>query len=158
MLLALRELQLFLQDLAARDAGRLNMWELEIQAGGVSTISLEEAPGAVIPDNDPGGVERSLSTTEAGTVKDISVSVDITHTWIGDLQIKLISPAGTEVVLHNRSGGSADNIIRSYSAAAVPALSTLQGQQLAGTWKLKIADLEAQDVGKLNKWELQITR
>lgn len=149
---------LFVQDLAARDAGRLNMWELEIQAGGVSTISLEEAAGTAIPDNDASGVERSLSTTETGTVKDVSVSVDITHTWIGDLLVKLVSPAGTEVVLHNRSGGSADNIIRSYSAAAVPALSTLQGQPLAGTWKLKVADLEAQDVGKLNKWSLQITR
>jgi len=37
-------------------------------------------------------------------------------------------------------------------------LQTLRGQTMQGTWRLRIADLEAQDVGKLNKWGLKITK
>jgi subtilisin-like proprotein convertase family protein len=149
---------LLVQDLAARDIGRLNMWELEIQAGAASTITLEESPGLVVPDNTPAGVERTLSTSDAGAVTDLTVSVDMTHTFIGDLQLTLISPAGTSVVLHNRAGGAADNIIQSYTPALVPALGSLRGQPVAGSWRLRIADLEALDVGKLNKWALKISR
>jgi hypothetical protein len=36
-------------------------------------------------------------------------------------------------------------------------LSGLVGQGILGTWSLRIADLAAEDVGKLNKWALEIT-
>jgi len=147
---------LLVQDLAAVDVGRLNSWKLEIAANG-GLVALEDAAGVNIPDNSPAGVERSLTATATGQVKDVEVSVDITHTYIGDLSVTLVSPAGTNVVLHQRAGGSADNLIKTYAAANTPGLQTLRGQQFQGTWKLKVADLEAIDVGKLNRWALKIT-
>ena len=37
-----------------------------------------------------------------------------------------------------------------------PALATLAGQPAAGSWRLKLVDLEAQDVGKLNAWRVLV--
>ena len=82
--------------------------------------------------------------------------MDISHTWIGDLRVSLRSPAGTEVVLHDGAGGSADNLVRTFTAANTPALAALAGQPAAGTWRLKVVDREAQDEGKLNAWKVLI--
>ena len=43
------------------------------------------------------------------------------------------------------------------SAAPLSPLSALVGQGIFGTWSLRIADLAVEDVGKLNKWGLEIT-
>jgi subtilisin-like proprotein convertase family protein len=147
---------LLVQDLAAVDVGQFNSWGLEIAADGGLT-ALEDAAGINIPDNNQAGIERTLTAAAAGQVKDVEVSVDITHTFIGDLLVTLVSPSGTNVVLHQRAGGSADNLIKTFSAANTPGLQTLRGQQIQGTWKLKVADLDAIDVGKLNRWALKIT-
>ncbi|MFY9553197.1 MAG: proprotein convertase P-domain-containing protein [Blastocatellia bacterium] len=149
---------LHIQDLANADTGRLNSWELEISTAALSTIDLQESPGVSIPDNNPAGIQRSVTTAESGTVGGIEVSVDITHTFIGDLLVKVFSPAGAEVTLHNRTGGGTDNLIRTYTTVTLPQLASLAGQQVQGAWKLTVADLEAQDVGKLNRWGVKITR
>ena len=147
---------LTVQDLAPADKGRLNRWELEIQGKTDTAIDLEDSPGVNIPDNDPNGIERTLGTNASGQVKGLSVSVDITHTFIGDLVVTLISPAGTSVDLHQRTGGSADNIIRTYTPESVPGLEALLDKPIQGNWKLKVADLAGRDVGKLNRWSLKI--
>jgi subtilisin-like proprotein convertase family protein len=123
-----------------------------------SSITLEESPGANIPDRDPQGIERSLVTDASGTLKDIAVSVNIAHTYIQDLIVALVSPAGTSVILHNRRGGSADNIIKTYTLANTLGLKALLNEPIQGTWKLKVADLAGQDLGKLNYWSLKISR
>lgn len=149
---------LFVQDLAAADTGRLNRWELEIKGQKDAVVNLSEAPGVAIPDNSLTGIERNLSTTESGTVKDVEIAIDITHTFIGDLQVSLVSPAGTVVPLHQRTGGDADNIIKTYTSATTPALQTMRGQPIQGAWRLRVNDLDAADVGKLNQWSLKIMR
>jgi subtilisin-like proprotein convertase family protein/subtilisin family serine protease len=150
---------LWVQDLAAVDAGTLNRWELEIGGHQAAAVEeLEERPGIMIPDNTPGGIERVLAVNAAGPIRDIEVTVDITHTYIGDLTVTLMSPNGTPATLHSRSGGSQDNVLATYASAALPALAALRGQSMQGAWKLKVADLEAVDVGKLNRWALKIVR
>jgi subtilisin-like proprotein convertase family protein/subtilisin family serine protease len=149
---------LFVQDLAAVDTGLLNRWEVEISGQQSNTIEVGEAPGIAIPDDDPTGIERLLSTAGDGNVRDIAVSVDITHTWIGDLSVSLIAPDGTRIPLHERSGGSDDNLIKTYTSATTPGLGALRGQPAQGAWRLRVADLEARDIGKLNRWGLRIKR
>lgn len=146
------------QDLAPKDQGSLNRWELEIQGTIDKIIELEESPGVDIPDEDPEGIERILVADTSGQVKDISVSVDITHTYIGDLVTKLVSPSGKTVDLHRRTGGTTENIIRTYTISTFPDLDTMRNETIEGEWKLKVADLEGQDLGKLNRWSLIITR
>ncbi len=150
------EWTLTVQDLAPADNGRLNRWDLEVEGKADTTIDLEDSPGADIPDDDPNGIERTLGTNAPGQVKGLSVSVDITHTFIGDLVVTLISPAGTSVDLHQRTGGSADNIIKTYTVETTPDLEALLGKPIQGNWRLKVADLAGRDVGKLNRWSLKI--
>lgn len=68
----------------------------------------------------------------------------------------LVSPAGTEVALHERKGGQDDNIVATYTQATTPALAALAGQAMAGTWRLRVSDHEAQDVGKLRRWKVTL--
>jgi subtilisin-like proprotein convertase family protein len=147
---------LWAQDLARVDTGTLNRWELEISAGAFNRFDVNETLGAMIPDNNPAGIESTLNVTQAGQIRDVEVALDITHTYIGDLKVTLFSPAGTSVVLHNRSGGTQDNLVTTYKSASMPALAGLRGQPMQGVWKLKVADLEAEDVGKLNRWAIKI--
>ncbi|MCW5636423.1 MAG: M6 family metalloprotease domain-containing protein, partial [Rubrivivax sp.] len=147
---------LTVQDLAAVDIGRLNSWGLDIGAAPATTgpVELKEAPGTTIPDNNAAGIERALANATAFAIGGVEVSVDISHTYIGDLQVSLVSPAGTAVLLHDRAGGSARDLAKTYTAATTPALGTLAGKAAAGTWKLRVVDRAAQDQGKLNSWRV----
>jgi M6 family metalloprotease-like protein len=150
--------RLDVKDLAPADVGRLNRWSIEITPSGAasSTIVLKESPGAVIPDNRSTGIERTLSTTSAGKVGDLEVAVEISHTYIGDLRVGLVSPAGTQVILHDRTGGQADNIVKTYTGATTPDIATLVGQPIQGNWRLRVSDHDAVDTGKLNSWQVTI--
>ena len=76
-----------------------------------------------------------------------SVSVSIVHTYIGDLRVDLIAPDGSIYNLHNRSGGSADNIVQTYSR-------DLRSELLNGTWRLRVNDNAGGDIGYINSWSI----
>ena len=150
------EWTLHVQDLAAQDRGRLQNWSLEITGQEERAIYVEEDPGLIIPDNVANGLERSLNVSENGQLQEIEIEVDITHTYIGDLRIALVAPNGTRVALHDRTGSSADNIIKTYTMTNTSILQTLQGEEINGIWKLKVSDHSGADQGKLNHWALKI--
>jgi subtilisin-like proprotein convertase family protein len=114
------------------------------------TFTSTDVPKA-IPDNNATGVTSNLPVSGNGNVASLALSLNITHTFRGDLVVTLIAPSGTQFVVSNRAGGSADNIIITNQA-----ITTFNGQPAAGTWRLKIQDLAAQDVGTLNSWSLLI--
>jgi subtilisin-like proprotein convertase family protein len=143
-------------DLGKRDTGALRSWGLHIRPAAARLAATDEAALA-IPDNKPAGVTRRLALEGDESVQELAVSVDITHTWIGDLRVTLTSPEGTAVVLHNQAGGSADNLIRTWRSQEEAGLRVLRGQAAAGDWMLNVADLAARDVGKLNRWALDVT-
>ncbi|HEX5693488.1 MAG TPA: M4 family metallopeptidase, partial [Arenimonas sp.] len=64
--------------------------------------------------NDRSTVESPITVSgrsgNAGSA--VSVAVNIVHTYIGDLKVDLVAPDGSLYNIHNRSGGSADNIIK----------------------------------------------
>ena len=113
-------------------------------------------PDLQIPDANPGGVFSALTFPTDGIVSSVTVKLDIQHTYIGDLRVSLASPGGETVLLHSRAGGSSDNLIRTYSVADTPELSTLIGQPAKGIWTLNVADLTGQDLGRLREWSLDI--
>ena len=105
-----------------------------------------------IPDNDPNGLNSVISILETGTIIRIKATLDIDHTYIGDLSVSLQSPDGKKFVLHDRQGGSKDNIIKTYSQE----LDKLIGTSFKGDWVLYVEDHTAQDTGRLNWWSLDI--
>ncbi|WP_285606794.1 S8 family peptidase [Actinokineospora globicatena] len=76
-----------------------------------------------------------------------TVAVNIVHTYIGDLVVTLVAPDGSTYVLHNRAGGSADNINRSYTV-------NLSSENKNGTWNLRVSDQYVNDTGYINSWTL----
>ncbi|MEZ4360050.1 MAG: proprotein convertase P-domain-containing protein [Kofleriaceae bacterium] len=104
-----------------------------------------------IPDNNATGITSNLPVTGNGTVASLALSLNITHTYRGDLVVTLVSPGGTQFVVSNRAGGSADNLILVNSP-----ITAFAGQVAAGTWQLKVQDRASIDVGTLNSWSLTI--
>jgi serine protease AprX len=149
--------KLKVSDHAGIDVGKLRRWDLAIQLASTRHIEKDSNPSLAIPDNDPAGVSDSMDIIATGNISDIKVWVDITHTWVGDLRVKLAMPGGGEIILHDRSGGSQDNLIKTYSAENLAAIKTLVGQSAQGTWTLGVTDLAGRDVGKLNRWGLKLT-
>jgi serine protease AprX len=149
--------RLTVADQAALDIGVLDHWKLSLTCGDSDPFRAESEPAVAIPDNDPAGVSDTVVIRGQGVLRDIDVSLDITHTWIGDLRVTLVAPSGKSAVLHDRAGASADNIVKTFSVATSPALAALVGETTAGSWRLLVVDLAGRDVGKLNRWSLRIT-
>jgi subtilisin-like proprotein convertase family protein len=132
-----------------------------------------------IPDNNPQGVTDDFVVTETGTLAGLRLKVDIDHTYVGDLSMTL-SKGATSVELMTRPGNSAcggndiDVIVddaatqtlesNCNAAAAAQAytaggaykgdnpLAAFAGQDLSGTWSLKLVDGAASDTGRINRW------
>ena len=114
------------------------------------------SPALAIPDNNATGVSSQVVVTNGDILVGVTCSVNITHTWKGDLAVELTSPKGTTVRLHNRTGSSTDNIIAHYgvdTAVDGPgALADFNGQLPIGSWTLHVWDAAGGDVGTLNSW------
>ncbi|HEX6045935.1 MAG TPA: M6 family metalloprotease domain-containing protein [Pyrinomonadaceae bacterium] len=120
------------------------------------TASGQASPGLQIPDNNQAGVSSAIALNQAGFARRIRAGVDIKHTFIGDLEVELVSPTGDRALIHNRQGGGQDNLRQTYDSAANPALAALTGKPAAGNWELRVRDLDAQDTGRLDTWNIEI--
>jgi subtilisin-like proprotein convertase family protein len=58
------------------------------------------------------------------------------------------------VLLHNNTGGSTDNLSRTYAVQDTPALRAFFGRSIRGTWRLRVRDTARFDVGRLSSWRL----
>ena len=126
------------------------------QSAPAQTVTGAVEPMMAIPDNNPAGISSTISIAQSGTVERIKVSVDIQHTYIGDLRVALTSPSGRRAVLHAQLGGSQDNLIATYDSASPGELGTMIGQPMQGAWVLSVVDRLAQDVGRLRRWSIEM--
>lgn len=86
-----------------------------------------------------------------GSVNAMKVFVDIDHPNKKDLSIKLSSPSGKSVVLHDKTG-EGKFTPTTYDTHAT---KSLFGERTSGTWKLSVQDFDGNTkVGKLRKWKL----
>ena len=119
--------------------------------GGTSTSSGQftqtRSPSLAISDNTT--VSDAITVADSGTATSVTVAVDVTHTYIGDLKIDLVAPDGTTKTVHSRSGGGTDDIDQTYTP-------DFEGESIAGTWTLRISDNANADSGTLNDWTLTI--
>ncbi|MEL7474223.1 MAG: proprotein convertase P-domain-containing protein, partial [Planctomycetota bacterium] len=116
-----------------------------------------------IPDNNSSGITSVITMPSGFCVADVDVDVDISHTFQGDLIVELTSPEGTTVRLHNRTGGTTDNLMETYDddGAGIPAggpgsLGDFVEDASGGAWTLFVSDNAGSDVGSLNSWTLRI--
>jgi subtilisin-like proprotein convertase family protein len=147
------------------------------------TSTAPQTPQA-IPDSPAPGITSTITVPGGtGVVTDVNALLDINHTFIGDLIVRLTSPGGTSVLLLDELSGGVDgeNLVGSYlfddeSLNSVPtspgianppippgdylpvgSLASFDGELADGTWSLFISDNQSADVGTLNLWQLLFT-
>ncbi|MFI5668412.1 M4 family metallopeptidase [Streptomyces sp. NPDC051704] len=109
----------------------------------------ESTTRVAIPDSPGPAVTSSVAVTgvTGNAPSALKVGVKITHTYIGDLQIDLVAPNGTSFRLQNSSSDSTANLDKTYTVNASAAAAN-------GTWKLKVQDKGAADVGTITDFKL----
>jgi subtilisin family serine protease len=110
-----------------------------------------------IPDNNQQGIKSAIAINETITVQDIQVTVNITHDFLGDLEIYLIAPNNQRILLQGRTLGRRTNLQTTYAVRSHPALKQLLSLAAKGLWQLWVIDHIPQDMGRLNSWELIIS-
>ncbi len=116
-------------------------------------IIKQRAINTIIPDNDDNGLQDSIKVFKKGTVNSLSVRVNITHSYSGDLEISLTAPSGKSSVLHARAGGSKDDIELVFDGDVV---ADFTGEKAKGKWTLTVKDFAPRDEGTLNNWSLRM--
>lgn len=108
----------------------------------------ENPADIAIPDQSTVESPITVSGVTGNAPAGLLVGVNITHTYIGDLVVDVLAPDGSVYNVHNRSGGSTDNIATTYTVNASSEVAN-------GTWRLRVRDAAAQDTGTITAWSLQ---
>jgi subtilisin-like proprotein convertase family protein len=110
----------------------------------------EVSVNAAIPDRGS-AIDRTITVDENITVEWAEVMFDATHSRRGDLDVRLVSPDGTESILAQSSTDSGDNFSKWVFTSA-----RNWGESSVGDWKLKVADKNLGEIGTWNAWKLNL--
>ncbi|WP_405998734.1 S8 family peptidase [Streptomyces sp. NBC_00829] len=114
-----------------------------------SGVKFENTADHTVADNATVESPITVSGVAGNAPSNLSVPVDVKHTYIGDLRIDLVAPDGSVYNLKAYgSGGSTDNVNTAYTVNA-------SSEAANGTWKLRVSDNAAGDIGKIDSWALQ---
>ncbi len=152
---------------------------IELVTDDVVTVN---ADSSTLPRRVPAAENQTQGTTTAfinisdsRQIKDLNLQLNITHTFVSDLVVSLISPNNTEVILINHRAGATTNFsnivlddeaitpIANYPVSGAPTyrpdntLGTFDGLSAAGLWTLRIQDTVPQNSGNLLSWSLNFT-
>ena len=124
---------------------------------------------------DIGVTTSIINMDQNAVITDVNLTLNIEHTWIADLEVKLIAPDGvTEIILFEDVGSNGDNFTNTVldddastdvsngespftgSYSPTGSLNDLNGLMSAGDWILHINDDANQDGGNLIDWSIQI--
>ncbi|BCL15195.1 M14 family zinc carboxypeptidase [Micromonospora sagamiensis] len=104
-----------------------------------------------IPDGGS-AVTSAITIADCGRAASATatVTVDIPHTYRGDVVVDLLAPDGTAYRLKNSSSSdSADNINATYTV-------DVSGETADGSWRLQVRDIYTTDTGHINSWTLTV--
>lgn len=144
---------------------------------GTCTTYTNNTPVAI--PTGPGSVTSTLNVPGAPIIGDLDVTINITHTFMQDLDVNLTSPQGNDNGLFSDIGAAttggpqtALNLVLDDEAALPPAfalsspfylqpelayrLSWFDGENAGGTWTLTIRDDATGDGGTLSSWGITI--
>ena len=124
-----------------------------------------------ISPSRPSTTTSTLAIQNDLTIADIKVNLDLSHTFLADLEVNLISPSGIKVTLVSNSCGGSQNIQATFtddadpfSCGTIPAiqgavkplgsLSAFKGESSFGEWTLEIIDIAPSDGGSLNSFSI----
>jgi len=165
-------------------ASNLGTVTYNIPIGTVGAPTVFSTGNIAVPIPDLSTINVPLNIAAVGTIADVNAMIRLNHTWDSDLEISLVHPDGTVVLLVDNRGGSGDNFgtgtnncsgtptvlnqqaVTPIAAGTAPFagtyipdgnLSVLNGKATNGTWNLRISDQAGGDVGTVGCFSLEIT-
>jgi subtilisin-like proprotein convertase family protein len=121
-------------------------------APSLSAVSGSESPSADFDSSQ--SVVSSIQLDGKGTVSSagLSVAVNITHGFRGDVVLKLTAPSGATISLKDYTYDPATDVVETY------VLTGTSGEAVAGNWQLEVSDgYEDSYNGTLNSWSISGT-
>jgi leucyl aminopeptidase len=117
--------------------------------GGNTTQTYTNGTDVAIPDNNATGITSTITVSgrSGNAPANTQVAVNIVHTYSGDLVVELVAPDGTVRTLQSRVGGSADNVVKTFT-------TNLSSEAINGAWKLRVKDRASTDTGYINSWSI----
>jgi len=122
---------------------------------------------------DLGATQSSIGVSKTGWITRVRITgLELTHPAVGQLEVRLRSPLGTEVVVMDRVCGGTANVLTDLDdGAATPIacpatdglahrpsqpLAAFLGQEASGTWQLTVYDRSSSQTGSLQQWSLEV--
>ncbi len=146
-------------------------WEITPQQS-CQVFASTDVPLAITSSGTP-TILSEVTVAGMGEIADVDIlNLRGEHTYMGDLEFILSSPAGTDITVMARSCGSQDDFDINFdddAGAYHPCpptgggtwrpdnpLTPLLGEAANGTWQLTVNDLADRDGGALEGWGLRI--
>ncbi len=137
--------------------GAVDVWAAIQLAAGWTNVAAESslttgvvAVNTQIPDNNTTGVTRTVSAPSFN-VESVELVLNITMTYVGDLQVLVTSPSGTQSLLAAVRADPTDNYVNYIFTSR-----RHWDEDAAGTWTIKIHDGAATDVATWTNYTFNI--
>lgn len=135
-------------------------------------VSAKSLPITISSSGSP-TIFSTISFIEDLPLSDVNVILDLTHSYLADLTVRLTSPEGTTVVLLANSCGQNRNVNATFDHSAssfvcgtnpaitglvkpLGSLNSFKGESSKGDWVLEINDNAGGDGGSLNSFSLEL--
>ena len=113
------------------------------------SVSANSTSAVAIPDNGQATARLQITEPNRSVVGNVTATVNISHGWIGDLEISLRSPSGLSRTLWTgETLDSGTSLSRSFT------VSDFNGQAGSGNWDLIVVDRKSGDSGTINNWSI----
>ncbi len=158
--------------------------DLEPGSDILNSVTYSYSPGTIIDDGAPSTVDIPLDVSglTGGTITDVDVTLDISHSWVNDVSATLTSPEGTtvqlffnppcinadiSVELDDEATATSTDLLFTCNASSptvegtfqpFTALSFFDGEDPNGTWMLSVSDIGFGEGGSVDNVGLVITQ
>lgn len=129
-------------------------WDKTSTFASMDKASYSATANITIPDKQI--IKSTISVASDIEIDHVLVTVYLSHATVGHLQLKLISPSGTESILLNYAGATSSNPAGSTTDMTAFEFSSVAhwGESSQGTWTLQAYDRITGTTGVLKNWNL----
>jgi subtilisin-like proprotein convertase family protein len=108
----------------------------------------------LIPDNQPTGVKTLRHCDLGGKIRRVELDLDIAHSYVGDLLVKLVAPGRPHIDLYKQDFSDTPDLKLRFTTD--DKLKPLVEHQAQGDWIVFAADLSPGETGAIRGWSIKI--